>query len=128
MKKFIIAVVAVVALGGCIGLVANSGQDNNNTPGSDVASVTTVKASKPKATSKPQAATSFNEGVYKVGSDIKPGLYKSTNGGYYARLKSEDTSDIITNDLKDSGVMYCRVHASDAYIDFSGGPWVRVSG
>jgi hypothetical protein len=50
-----------------------------------------------------------------------------TGHGYWARLRSEDTTDIIANDLKDSGPMYVRVHSSDKYIEFDGGnDWKKV--
>lgn len=42
----------------------------------------------------------FDDGVYEVGSDIKPGTYKTTGSGescYYAKLRSPDTTDIISN-------------------------------
>jgi hypothetical protein len=70
------------------------------------------------------SAAEFGEGTYQVGTDIQPGLYKATipdgEHGYWARLSSEDTSDIIANDLKDSGTMYLRVHSSDKYVEIGG--------
>ncbi|HZD68976.1 MAG TPA: hypothetical protein VFA45_08705 [Actinomycetes bacterium] len=93
------------------------------------AQITKVVPPKPKPKPVP-AAPVFNDGVYKVGIDIQPGLYRTlvvAGMGYWARLGSEDTTDIIANDIKDSGPMYVRVHASDKYIEFSGGnDWKKV--
>jgi pyruvate/2-oxoglutarate dehydrogenase complex dihydrolipoamide acyltransferase (E2) component len=73
----------------------------------------------------------FAEGVYQVGVDIQPGLYKATvhegEFGYWARLSSETTSDIIANDAKESGTMYLRVKASDKYVEISGVIFHKVS-
>jgi hypothetical protein len=71
-----------------------------------------------------RSAAEFGEGTYQVGTDIQPGLYKATvpdgEFGYWARLSSENTSDIIANDAKESGTMYLRVKASDKYVEISG--------
>lgn len=54
------------------------------------------------------------EGLYLVGSDIKPGTYKAdaSVGCYFARLASTDTSDIIDNGNID-GPIVITVKASD---------------
>jgi hypothetical protein len=65
---------------------------------------------------KPAPAAEFGEGVYKVGTDISPGAYKGTvedGNGYWARLSSSDTSDILANDLKTTSTMYLTVRSSD---------------
>lgn len=49
------------------------------------------------------ANTVSGDGVYKVGSDIKAGTYKTSGstGCYYAVLNSTDTTDIATNNNVD---------------------------
>jgi hypothetical protein len=86
----------------------------------------------PKVTTapKPAPAAEFGEGVYKVGTDISPGAYKGTvedGNGYWARLSSSDTSDILANDLKTTGTMYLTVRSSDKYIEISGVTFTKVS-
>lgn len=75
--------------------VAGAIQDRNNT----IVPVSTADSMPP---SKPY--TSFSDGLYEIGIDIKPGTYK-TDGGkdcYYARLSGFDTTnDIITNNITD---------------------------
>jgi hypothetical protein len=70
----------------------------------------------------------FTDGVYEVGVEIEPGTYKTPGGAdcYYARLRSDDTSDIITNNSS-TGPQTLRVRTSDKFIDFSGGcEWRKV--
>jgi hypothetical protein len=77
---------------------------------------------------KPAPAPEFGEGIYKVGTDIKPGLYKATvtsGMGYWARLPSPDGFP-IANDVKESGTMYLRVRGSDRYIEISGATFHKV--
>jgi hypothetical protein len=78
----------------------------------------------------PAPAAEFGEGVYKVGTDIQPGEYKADvpagGHGYWARLSSSNNSDIIANDLKDSGTMYLRVEPSDKFIEISGVTFHKV--
>ncbi len=95
----------------------------------EVATTTTAAPATTKPKPAPAPAAEFGEGVYKVGVDIKPGLYKATVSsgmGYWARLRSEDTNDIITNDVKSSGTMYLRVHSSDRYVEIRGATFTKV--
>jgi hypothetical protein len=68
------------------------------------------------------ANTISGDGLYKVGSDIKPGSYHaaaSPSGNcYFARLSSANTSDIIDNG-NISGPVSIVVQASDAYLELS---------
>jgi hypothetical protein len=78
---------------------------------------------------KPAPAAEFGEGTYKVGTDIKPGLYKATvtsGMGYWARLADPDGNNILANDVKASGTMYLRVRSSDRYIEISGATFHKV--
>jgi hypothetical protein len=53
-----------------------------------------------------QANSFGGDGLYLVGSDVKPGTYKAAAapGCYYARLRSTDTSDVIDNNNIDGPV------------------------
>jgi hypothetical protein len=88
-----------------------------------------VQAPAEQAAPAPSAAE-FGEGVYKVGTDIQPGLYKATvtsGMGYWARLADPDGNNILANDVKESGTMYLRVHPSDKYVEVSGATFHKVS-
>jgi hypothetical protein len=81
---------------------------------------------KPKPT--PAPAPTFGDGLYKVGADIQPGSYRTAGGTecYYARLRSDDTSSIIANNLT-SGPQRMTVRSSDGYVEFSGGcEWTKA--
>jgi hypothetical protein len=92
--------------------------------------LTTLAGQAPPTTAKPKpAAPTFGEGVYKVGVDIQPGLYKATvtsGMGYWARLADPDGNNILANDLKESGTMYLRVRSTDRYIEISGATFHKV--
>jgi hypothetical protein len=64
----------------------------------------------------------FTDGLYEVGAEIKPGTYKTPGGAdcYYARLSSDDTSDIIANNSS-TGPQTVRVRPTDKFVEFSGG-------
>ncbi|MBT2547351.1 hypothetical protein J7I85_03245 [Arthrobacter sp. ISL-65] len=70
------------------------------------------------------------DGTYRVGTQIKPGLYKSTGGSfcYWARLSgfSGNLSDIKANDIV-SGVAYVQILPGDVGFETSGcGAWTTV--
>lgn len=76
----------------------------------------------------------WNDGMYQVGDDIKPGRYRTTNVDnnmcYYARLSGDsgELGDIISNNLAD-GPMSVTVNRTDAFIEFNGGcEWKRAPG
>ena len=86
-------------------------------------------APKPAPTPAPASAT-FSDGTYKVGADIPAGSYRTAGGGgspcYYARLKTDDTTSYIANNLS-SGPMRMTVRSSDGYVELSGGcEWTKV--
>jgi hypothetical protein len=125
MKLGLLALVGVIAGIFIISVVVGSLSSSDSTAPTSTA---TTAPSATNAPSKP--ALTFGEGVYKVGVDIEPGLYKAavTSGnGYWARLRSPDTTDIIANDLKTDGTMYLRVLSSDKYIEISGVTFTKVS-
>ncbi|WP_200912967.1 hypothetical protein [Arthrobacter sp. Leaf69] len=70
------------------------------------------------------------DGTYRVGTQIKPGLYKATGGSfcYWARLRgfSGSTKDINKNDIV-SGVTYVQIFPGDVGFKSSGcGGWTTV--
>jgi hypothetical protein len=72
----------------------------------------------------------FADGMYRVGTHIKPGLY-TTSGGYYCyweRLSgfSGTFDDLLDNDIP-SGSTYVRVYASDVgFTTDDCGTWTRI--
>jgi hypothetical protein len=105
---------------GPAGKNGKDGKDGVAAPAPEAAAPAPAPESAPAAPA--PSGEGFGEGTYKVGVDIQPGEYKGTVGGhgYWARLSSSDTSDIIDNDLKSSGTMYLRVRSSDKFIEISG--------
>lgn len=70
------------------------------------------------------------DGTYRVGTQIKPGLYKSTGGSfcYWARLRgfSGNLGDIVANDIV-SGVTYVQILPGDVGFESDGcGNWTTV--
>jgi hypothetical protein len=68
-------------------------------------------------------------GMFRVGSDIQPGTYRTTGGGYWARLSCAggDFNCIIANNNA-SGQDYVTILASDAYFESSRmGTWIPES-
>lgn len=96
---------------------------------------TTVPLSAPSTSSPPvPQVLGYDEGVYEVGTDIKPGKYKSPgpssdgpfSGCYYARLKTGDGSfgDIIANNST-KGQSVVTIKPGDGAFETSGClPWV----
>ena len=124
---FIVGIIVLVAV------AVSSSSPNTQAADTTVAtpaSTTASPATMPVATKpKPAPAATFSEGTYKVGTDIKPGLYKATvtsGMGYWARLADPDGNNILANDVKTSGTMYLRVRSSDRYIEISGTTFHKV--
>jgi hypothetical protein len=77
----------------------------------------------PTSTAPVGPATTVGPGTYKVGEDMAPGAYKATceGHGYWARMRTDNPHDIITNDLKvDGGPMRFTTKAGE-YVEISGG-------
>jgi hypothetical protein len=77
------------------------------------------------------ATTLENDGVYLVGSDIAPGTYRAkvtSNNCYWARLKSTNPQDIISNDnVSSGGQALVTISASDKAFQTDGcGKWTKV--
>jgi hypothetical protein len=73
-----------------------------------------------------EAGTIPGDGIWVVGEDVEPGVYRAQGSGgscYWARLRSLDGSDIITNHFGSANVSV-EIHASDAAFETSGcGSW-----
>lgn len=67
--------------------------------------------------------TTFTDGTYEVGTgdgQVPPGRYRASGSGcYWARLRSSDERDAITNHFGD-GQTFVTVRASDAYLKVGG--------
>lgn len=93
-----------------------------------------VPAETVTVTPAPERANSAvtDDGIYQVGVDIKPGTYVAKGpfspdtGCYWARLKSADPTDIISNDNKMSGQEVVTIRKSDADFETEGcGTWTK---
>jgi hypothetical protein len=99
----------------------------------EAAATTTTSKPAPTTTRKPTAtrpaATVYSDGTYEVGSEIKPGTYKTSGGEcYWERLKgfSGEFDDIIAND-NISGPSRMTIRPTDQGVTFSGGcEWRKV--
>jgi hypothetical protein len=93
-------------------------------------SATTVApaTTRPKATTPP--APTYTDGVYEVGSEIKPGTYKTRapagDSCYWARLGDPDGDNIHANHIGE-GPMTLRIRSSDKFVELNGGcEWRKV--
>ena len=73
---------------------------------------------------------SFNDGIFRIGTDIQPGTYKNegTDFCYWARLSglSGESTDILSND-NPRGQTYVTIEASDyAFESQNCGTWTRT--
>jgi hypothetical protein len=78
------------------------------------------------------ARSSFGDGVFAVGTQVRPGLYATTGSPdycYWARLAgfTASSDDLIDNDVAE-GRQYVRLHSGDVGVESAGcGTWKRVS-
>lgn len=82
----------------------------------------------PAPAPKPKIVSFDGSGTYEVGSEVKPGLYRSEGGGYWERLKdvTGDFDDIIANG-NPAGQAYVQIRKADGYFSTSGNEeWVLV--
>jgi hypothetical protein len=83
----------------------------------------TVEAPAPAAAAEPAPGTTFSAGTYEVGTEIKPGTYKTSGSSfcYYERLKNlnGDLDSIVTNEIV-NGQGSMKVASSDEYVKFDG--------
>ncbi|MEU9857427.1 hypothetical protein [Streptomyces sp. NPDC047974] len=125
------AVVVVVAIGAAMG---GGGGEDTKTPEakSSAPAASGDKAPESKAPEKPKAATVDGDGDFEVGSDVKPGLYRSTGNKdaecYWERAKdaSGEVDSILANDNV-TGTAYVEIKASDKlFKSTSCGTWEAV--
>ena len=69
------------------------------------------------------------DGTYLVGTDIQPGMYRSTGSSdcYWARLASLDTSDIIDNNLSAGPQVVEILHSDRAFLTEGCPRWTLAS-
>lgn len=94
------------------------------TPAPTPSAAPAAPAPKPK----PKVVSVEGDGIYDVGSEMKPGLYRSEGAGYSERLKnaSGDFDAILANGNA-VGVEYVQVKKSDGYFSTQGmDDWVLV--
>ena len=75
--------------------------------------------------------TSFGQGTFIVGTDMRPGTYRSSRGDgcYWERLRgfTGNFSEIIANDFRDSGRAIVTIKASDKGFSSSRcGTWTKI--
>jgi hypothetical protein len=96
----------------------------------------TKKVPGPTVTVTPGAASSFSDGTYVVGTDIQPGVYKTSGPAssgaldtcYWARLATLDGSlDSINANNNISGPTTVQVNSGDKAFEVSGGcSWSKI--
>ncbi|HEY2222487.1 hypothetical protein [Actinomycetospora sp.] len=83
----------------------------------------TVEAPAPATAPEPAVGATFSAGTYEVGTEIKPGTYKTTGSSfcYFERLKdlNGDLDSIVTNEIV-NGQGSMKVASSDKYVKFDG--------
>lgn len=69
----------------------------------------------------------ITEGIFLVGDDVEPGIYKSDgNVEYWARLSDTDGEDnIIANDIP-TGPTYVEIKSTDKAFESRGGTWTKI--
>ena len=74
-----------------------------------------------RVTYTPPPPKSYGDGTYVVGTDIKPGLYRTKGADicYWARLSSLNTDDVIDNG-NTTGLTTIQVHGSDKVLQIRG--------
>lgn len=77
-----------------------------------------------------KSKTSFDDGMYIVGTDIEPGTYKSSgqSGCYYARLKgfSNTTDDILANENTDTAAIVTLADGDKGFQSTRCGTWTKM--
>jgi hypothetical protein len=122
-------------LGGLFALImiiaiANSGGNSTTTttPAAPAAapaqqSAASAPAAANSASAAAPATDQFTSGTYQVGSDIRPGRYKTPGGSFcgWSRDSSDDgqLSSIIANDIV-QGPGSVTIKSSDKFVEFSG--------
>lgn len=136
---------ATFVVGGFLGLVvgvAAGSSEVGEVPGATVTETVTAKSrpaggsgsTSPTPTPKPRpsetVATSFGDGTYRVGAEIKPGTYKAAGGDgcYWQRMRNFEggLGSIIANDAP-SGSTTVTIKSGDKGFKTDGcGRWRRL--
>jgi hypothetical protein len=120
-------------------LVAGCGSSTTATPRTVTSTVTVGPIMTETVTYTPPPppgpkTTIDGDGTYAVGTDIVPGTYRTTGPGtegepncYWARLRSLDAWDIISNN-NSPGQQVVEIHPSDAaFLTQNCAPWQKSS-
>jgi hypothetical protein len=121
----------LTACGGSTQIPTVSSQSVKTVTVTQPTKATTTYAVAPTAIATPSGPKSAIEtdGTYLVGSDILPGIYRTTGGSncYWARLSSLNTSDIINNN-NSSGPQVVEILPTDrAFLTENCQPWSLAS-
>ncbi len=124
--------VMLVGIGGCSAAVL-SGMDSNTSPGHSTVKETSTKPETPAERTGP--FSSFRDGTFKVGTDIKVGTYKTDGESHdelsdycyweRARDDSGEMDSIITNDFS-SGPNRVTVRPGEIFKTSGGCDWKLV--
>jgi hypothetical protein len=121
----------LTACGGSTQTATGSSQSARTVTVTQPTAATTTYVANPTAIATPSGPKSAIEtgGTYLVGTDILPGIYRTTGGSncYWARLSSLNTSDIIDNN-NSSGPQVVEIQPSDrAFLTENCQPWSMAS-
>lgn len=134
-NKILIGIGIVVAFLVGIGIGSSGGSSESSSAApvtvtaapvtmTQLAPAPTERAAPPPVTTAPTQDT-IGEGTFEVGTDVKPGKYKSAGpsgaGCYYARLKNNDGAlgDILDNNIS-NGPSTVTIKESDGYFETNG--------
>jgi hypothetical protein len=129
--RYVWLLVLVVALAGCQTTVRTlPGPPTTSTTVTETpVQVISTQQVTTTVTFTPVPAVAFGDGTRIVGTDIAPGMYKTSGdagGCYYGLLRSTVNTDVIANDNSD-GPMVMQVTAKDYAVQTSGGcNWSKV--
>lgn len=127
-------IVAILILIAIFDIVNKSGENIGPNTSNQSQEITALEDTSPTPTPTPTPTstaprTSFSDGIYEVGVDIEPGIYKSSpeNDGlcYYARLNSLTSDDKIIDNGNSKGQIIVEVLASDVAFETSGCSWTK---
>jgi hypothetical protein len=122
---------ATFILGATIASAASGGSTPQSAASAPRKTVTVTDTETATETATEDAAPTQPEGItdgtYVVGVDIKAGTYHSTggNGCYWARLSSDNETDIIDNHLGDGPTTVTIKRGDHAFETNGCDPWVR---
>lgn len=123
---FILGVAAMIGFAFIVG----DGDSTNTANSSDAQRLPDIQREFESTPSAPPSDDAFNDGIFKVGTDIQPGTYKNegTESCYWARLSgfSGDSTEILSND-NPRGQTYVTIEASDAAFESQNcGTWTKT--